>query len=402
MDWSAEPFTKIIKMRICHVSPYVGRQFGGPVLALSGMCDGLIKAGCEVSVASIHSKQDGPRVSFSDGVELILARGKEIPFFYYSSQLRKDIIKADCSLIHSHGLWTDVHRLAGSESKRRGVPHLIGPCGMLEPKALNRSSVKKWLVSRWFQRKTLKDASCLLANSHQEYMDIRGFGLTNPVALIPNPVTGPVSVGAVSETEFFNKHPLLQHKKLVLFLGRIHPVKGLERLIDAWNQLSSCYDKWSLVLAGPDEGGYQATIEAQTAKLNCQDSVHFIGPLDDHWKWAVLQTADLFVMPSDYENFGLAIAEAMLVGKPVITTTGTPWQVLADEYAGWWVDPTPAALKENLRKAMALSRRERQEIGARGMVIAKQFVPNKIANQLISLYKWLSNEGERPVCVRLD
>ena len=116
-------------------------------------------------------------------------------------------------------------------------------------------------------------------------------------------------------------------------------MKGLERLIAAWSKLSAIHADWLLVLAGPDEGGYGARLRAQIEQAGCNSSVAFTGPLSDATKWAALECASLFVMPSDFENFGLAIVEAMRCGLPVITTTGTPWEELGTAGAGWWVEP---------------------------------------------------------------
>jgi glycosyltransferase involved in cell wall biosynthesis len=176
----------------------------------------------------------------------------------------------------------------------------------------------------------------------------------------------------------------------------------LERLINAWAQLSAFHGEWQLVLAGPDEGGYRAVIETRIDRLQCRSSVRLLGTLDNRSKWAVLQAADLFIMPSDFENFGMSIVEAMLADKPVITTTGTPWQSLAEQGAGWWVERTPEALTDAMIEAMTLSDESRQAMGRRGCGLAAQFTPDKVASQLAALYSWVLKEGAQPDFVRLD
>ena len=225
------------------------------------------------------------------------------------------------------------------------------------------------------------------------------------MAVLPNPVAGPVWLG-VEEGALGRAGPryaiLPPGRKTVLFLGRLHPVKGLERLLGAWGRLGPFHASWQLVLAGPDEGGYRAVVEQWIESLGCGSSVRLVGALDEAGKWEVLRGADLFVMPSDFENFGLAIAEALLAETPVITTTGTPWQALADSGAGWWVEPSVPALSVALAEAMATPPEQLRLMGRRGLAIAQSFAPDRVANQLVGLYHWLRRQDERPGFVRMD
>jgi glycosyltransferase involved in cell wall biosynthesis len=129
--------------------------------------------------------------------------------------------------------------------------------------------------------------------------------------------------------------------------------------------------------------------------------VVFTGELEEHSKWAALAAADLFVMPSDFENFGNAIVEAMCCGIPVITTTGTPWEELRAAGAGWWVPPTVADLTRALGDALSLPEDQRQAMGRRALPIAERFRPERIAADLIHVYEWLFGREERPKCVVL-
>jgi glycosyltransferase involved in cell wall biosynthesis len=115
-----------------------------------------------------------------------------------------------------------------------------------------------------------------------------------------------------------------------------------------------------------------------------------------------MQAADLFVMPSDFENFGMSIVEALLVAKPVITTNGTPWQSLAEQGAGWWVERTADALRAALIEAMTLTDEVRQSMGRRGCGMVADYSPAIVGSQLISLYRWLLKQGEKPNFVKLN
>lgn len=390
-------------MHIAHVIQYIGKNFGGPVAGMAAMTAGLAAQGRAVEVYSTHRLQEGQIITLAPGLISHVCEDVSLGILRHSALLWETLEKASCSLIHSHGLWGDPNRCAAVMARRKKVPHLLGTSGMLEPNALKRSSWKKLIVRKLFQDRALREASCLLANSEKEYQDIRSYGLSNPVALIPNPVYSPDTVSnQVTSADVLSRFPVGAGKKSLVFLGRIHPVKGVHRLVDAWCQLEAYHDTWNLIIAGPDEGSFQSTIEDAIRKGGCAGSVHFTGSLDDRWKWGLLQHSDLFVMPSDYENFGIAIVEALLAGLPVITTTRTPWQILCDRRAGWIVEPDTGALIGVLNEALSMDQRSLKEMGARGQLIGKTFAPEVIADQLVTVYEWLLGRGDRPSCVKIS
>ena len=389
------------KMHIAHVIQYIGKDFGGPVAGMAAMVAGLSALGREIEVYATHRSHEGQIMPLAEGISSHVFQDVSLGILRHSALLWKSLEDASCSIIHSHGLWGDPNRCAATLARRKGIPHIIGTAGMLEPNALHRSRWKKLIVQLLFQNQALREAHCLIANSEKEYLDIRAYGLANPVALIPNPVFSPDTVSnPVSSEDVRTKFPIGSDKRTLVFLGRIHPVKGVHRLAEAWCQLASYHDSWNLIIAGPDEGGFQATIEDILGKGGGASSVHFTGSLDDRWKWGLLRHADLFIMPSDFENFGIAIVEALLAGLPVIATTRTPWQVLCDRQAGWLVEPETAALTDTLRKALSMDEKILQEMGARGKLIGKGFAPEPIAAQLIAVYDWLLGRGDRPECVK--
>ena len=143
-------------------------------------------------------------------------------------------------------------------------------------------------------------------------------------------------------------------------------------------------------------------MERLIGELGCGESVVFAGELNDAQKWEALAAADLFVMPSDFENFGNAIVEAMMSGLPVITTTGTPWKDLPALGVGWCVEPTVGALELALREALQMPEEARREMGRKALDYSAQFHPEKAASDLIQVYQWLLHQAPCPACVRLD
>ncbi|MBI3852516.1 MAG: glycosyltransferase [Verrucomicrobia bacterium] len=388
-------------MKVAHVIPYLGRAQGGPVFALAAYAAGLAEAGCHVEVFSVIHPDDGLPIVFAPRVQTSTFGRSRWGTFRRSPRLARALAQAPCEIIHSHGLWTDVHRSAYLASRCRGLPHLVATCGMLAPTALSYHWWKKLPVRIWFQAQALHEAQCLHAKSELEHQHLRQFGLRNPVAIIPNPVA-PSAVSAVlSSAEFQKGAGVPAGKDILLYLGRMHPVKGLPRLIEAWAALREHHDRWLLVLAGPDERGYKSKLEALVRQVRCVDSVLFTGELNQAKKWAALASAKLFVMPSDFENFGNSIAEALLSGLPVITTTGTPWQELPGRGAGWYIPPTATALTASLREAMALPEQKRQEMSVKATTFASQFSLETTIANLIQVYEWLLGQENRPKCVHL-
>lgn len=389
-------------MHIAHLIPYLGRAQGGPVMSLAAYSSALAERKCEVSIFGVVRPSDGELATFDPRVHLHYTTRSRGGSFRWSPELWNHCSRAAFDVIHSHCLWTDVHRLAGSLVRARKVPHLLAPCGHLQPSAMRRSWWKKLPCKILFQARALREASCLHAKSHTECEELRALGMNNPIAVIPNPVPPPCPSAGCNPADFKRRLGLSHDMRIALYMGRIHPVKGIARLVRGWARSDLPHDTWRLVLAGPDEGGYRKTIEEEIARLGCADSIVFTGPLRDHAKWDAYAAADFFVMPSDFENFGLSIAEALLSGLPVITTTGTPWKVLAESGIGWWCEPTPEALARAIEEATRLPETERTRRGTAGKALAEPFRPEALAEQLEQVYRWLLGNTDRPNCVRLD
>ena len=395
---------------IAHFISCIGTATGGPAIGMAAYVGLLADRGCSVTVYSSSNETDGESVRLDSRVRLVQEPGMRRGGFRRCPALWQQAKAAEMELVHSHGMWTDVNRLAADLARWRRLPHVIAPCGMLAPGALRRHWWKKLPVRIWFQDRALREAQCLHAKSRQEYEQIRRFGLRNPVAIIPNPIAPPPGGGRRTEGGGAGR-------RTVLYLGRLHPVKGLARLVRAWAIIQKSMVRgpspghqwpggpslgtWQLVLAGPDEGGYRKEVESLVAELGCRDSVIFTGELDETRKWGALAAADLFVMPSDFENFGNAIVEAMSCAVPVITTTGTPWEELRTAGAGWWVEPDAEELAGALLDALAMPDEQRRAMGQRAAALAAKFSPEPAGEDLIQVYRWLLGEAPRPVCVQV-
>ncbi len=177
--------------------------------------------------------------------------------------------------------------------------------------------------------------------------------------------------------------------KTALFIGRIYPVKGLPSLIEAWARVRP--RGWQLRIAGPDEGGHKAEVEQAVLANGLCEVVSFVGPVHGAAKRRELCNADLLVLPSHSESFGMAVGEALAHGVPVLTTKGTPWRILPERRCGWWVDATIDGITEGLREVTSQDAQVLREMGGRGReLVAAEFGWERVASRFVEIYRGLS------------
>jgi len=306
-----------------------------------------------------------------------------------SPELKKALTAAapSADVIHNHGLWLMPNVYAGLAARQADRPFVVSPRGMLAPEALRLSRRKKRLFWALVQNQALAKAAAWHATSAVEAADIRNFGIRAPIAVIAN---------GIDVNREAAQHVGGAQQRTVLFLSRLHPHKRLQNLIEAWSSVSAQRPEWRLTIVGPDEGGHRAELEGLARKRGAE-RISFLGAVYGERKNQVLASADLFVLPTKSENFGLAVAEALAAGVPAIVTKGAPWAGLETESCGWWIDHGVEPLKAALLEATALPASMRQEMGARGRAwMARDFSWDAVAQQMIALYCWVCGRGERP------
>jgi glycosyltransferase involved in cell wall biosynthesis len=279
-------------------------------------------------------------------------------------------------ILHDNGIWlAHNHRLA-SIAVRRAIPRVVSTRGMLEPWAMRHKRWKKRIAWTFYQRRDLASASALHVTSEAERRTVNSFGWPSIIRVIPNGVDLPEITDAASRDA----------SRTLLFVGRLHPVKGLPMLLDAWSQVRPV--GWKLRIVGPDESGHRRDLEKQVSRHEIGASVEFSGALDGSALRRAYLDAAGFVLPSHTENFGMAAAEALAHGLPVIATQGTPWQSLVDEACGWWVRGETRAFAAAIRELTELAPEARAAMGERGRTMAaRQFSWDAVADSFIRLYE---------------
>ena len=268
------------------------------------------------------------------------------------------------------------------------------PHGMLNSWALSHKRWKKVLYYRCIEKRTLTRVRAIhVFNTHEE-RTCRDLGLTNNIYIIPR---GPsCEVNEVTEgdvTNFRNRHRL-NEDRLMLFLGRIHPVKGLDILIKAFAMVSTYHRNWRLVVGGPDEGGYWAKLSRLIDGLKLNGRVTHLGEISGLTKDIAFAASDILVLTSYSEAQSMAILEAMNSGLPVLITKTCHFHDVSEVKAGLEVEPTAESIAAGLAEMFGLPKEELREMGERGRnLVGQHYSWSVIACQMLSVYEDLIKDA---------
>lgn len=357
-------------MKILHVVDSLNRQTGGPSRSVTRLADELARLGEEVVVVANNYRELGECIVPGEArARLVPARRMPFRLGAWSPGLSAAIVQETraADIVHIHGLWLPTNHQAARAARRHRKPYVVSPRGMLESWAMQHRSLRKSLVWVLAEKRLLQSARALHATAEAEADSLRRAGLSAPIVVAPNGIDlpGPPPARKKMEARF----PELRSRRILLFLSRLHPKKGIAELLAAWQKLQPRFPEWFLVLAGDDFDSHRARYEslAQSSGVRAL----FTGDLQGEEKSAMLGACELFVLPSHSENFGLVVGEALAAGKPVITTQATPWKELETESCGWWIPTGEPDLERTLAGALSLPAGTLAEKGARGAALIK-------------------------------
>jgi glycosyltransferase involved in cell wall biosynthesis len=294
-----------------------------------------------------------------------------------SSWLNDEAAAGRIDVLHNHSLWMLPNVYPGLVARRHGIPYVVSPRGTLSEVAFRGGSAIKRLMWPLLQRPSLVGTSCFVSTCKSESADIRASGFDAPIANIPNGIDVPSLAQCQGA------------RRTILYLGRIHPIKQIDVLIAAWARIACHAPEWDLRIIGPDNGGHLHEIKGLAARLGAE-RISFEGEFRGERKTAAYREADLYVLPTKSENFGVTVAEALAAGTPAIVTDGAPWDGLVAEGAGWWIPQGVDAMERTLRHAMSLPRRELQAMGRRGREwMLRSFSWHGVSGQMSDVYRWI-------------
>ncbi len=306
-------------------------------------------------------------------------------------------------IIHQHGIWTGTSNSTRIFAKEKKIPAIIAPHGSLNQIDRNLSRWKKKIALTCYENENLRQAACLHATSENEVFEFRNFGLKNPIAYMENGIHEKNLCTKGNAHRFREKNAINEDKRLLLYMGRITPKKGLLMLVNAIKTIQADFHDWNLIIIGNDEFNHKKEVESLIKNLNLQESIMIIGPQFNEAKNDAFEAADLFILPSFSEGSPMVILDSLASGVPVITTKASGWSELASSNCGWLTEANQKAISEALKHSILLSREHLKEIGENGKnLIASKYVWTNIAKKTISLYSWLLNQGDKPDFVQID
>ena len=374
-------------MKILQTISGFGAHSGGTSTCTYDLLTAMHRIGCNVDLMTVKTDD-----LMGKGEEWIKALPNDaISPYGFSSNMDRFLKQSNYDLHHTNGMWMHCNHITCLMARRKHKPYVITPHGMLYPQALARSAwKKKLLLIGGGVDKDLRLADCIHCTCKEEMNYYRALGYKNPVAVIPNPVPIPSFID-----ELRNERSI----KRVGFLGRLHPRKNVEALLDAWIRLGDKTKKAQLVVMGKGEAAYEAMLK-ERVKQSELTNVEFAGFVTGREKFERLASLTVLCVPSDFENFGMIVTEALSVGTPVIASLGTPWEELNSEHCGFWVQNNVKTLGETICNVLSLPDEEIRQMGENGKRLVKEkYQDMQVAQKMKELYEWILYGGKNPIFV---
>lgn len=373
-------------MKVLVFSPSLSRKGGGVFEVIRNLSVHLHPRGVETIAAGVQD--DGWE---NDSADWFPTEARCFPSYFsnsfrYSPDLArycKSVVE-QCDLVHLSSLWSHTSIIAKKLSKHK--PLVLTPHGMLEPWALKNSKWKKLIAKACYEKSMLKSVRCFQASTTKEKDDIRAYGLRNPIAVIPNGVNLPETFARNSE------------EKRLLFLGRLHPKKGLAELLQAWSHLGTNeLNGWKLCIAGWGSPNHEKHFKTIANELGVNESVEFVGPVFQQEKDLLLRRSSAFILPSFSEGLPISILEAWAYGLPVVMTKHCNLEIGFDRCAAFQITTQPSEISGVLRELISASNESLDDVGRNGRkIVENEFSWGSVATQMRQLYLWVSDQGDRP------
>ncbi len=378
---------------------------GGPSKTVTSLSSYLSKRGLDVKICSSMSNSfDYLSANLNPNNEIAFLnfnKSKGIKYrplinSYLLNKLQNNFKNNQRIILHDNGIWLPFNNTISLFSKVSSIPLIISPHGMLEPWSLKYNYFKKRLAWYLYQKKALKTACLFHATSFKEADNLSRLNLKLPIVVIPNGVEQPRKNKLKKKIGLENFNLIKKNEKIFLYLGRIHPKKGLMNLLKAWSSIFRNNNNFKLIIAGYPELNYLDELKKFVNKEGLNKNIIFLGPVEGEDLITLYKNSYIFVLPTFSENFGIVVAEALSYGLPVITTTGTPWEILEDENCGWYIEPNVDDLMKSLKEASNLDN-DNYEIKSKNAInLSKSYNWEKISKSFLDIYLWILGDKCEP------
>jgi poly(glycerol-phosphate) alpha-glucosyltransferase len=394
-------------MHIVNVLGKTSRQAGGLHEAVSGLAQALqtkSPGAPEVSAIGVwDEKFTADRHAWKCPINVLPLSPRAPRKLLYAPGMLPFLLAEEASVVLCHGLWNHHNRVVHQWARRTGRPYIMVPHGMLDIVDLQQSRLQKWVARKWYVDALFREAACFRAISQSEADSIRAFGVRAPICLIPNGMELPPA-GRAEPPPW--RRALPANAKVLFYLGRINPKKGLPAVIEAWAQAvksDPAAEAWHLVIAGWDQDGHEAQLQAQVERLGLGRTVHFVGPLFHQAKDAAFRNVEAFVLPSKSEGLPTVVLEAWAYELPVLMT---PQCNLPEGFAAGAavrVETRADAIAAGLGQLFQMSEADRRQMAVKGRnLVATRFAWSTVAAQTLAVCEWLLGLKPKPACVLHD
>jgi glycosyltransferase involved in cell wall biosynthesis len=377
-------------MRLLHITDTLDPRYGGTPAAVNNLAHGLTGLGCSNTIIYLASPSDKSITPPFDNVGLPgrIGRYKYSPELV--SALKRSQHKYDAVIVH--GVWTYASLGTWQALRSAGLPYFVFPHGMLDPwfkRYYPLKHLKKFIYWILLERMVIRDAAAVLYTSEEEKIgagrtfwpyspareEVVGLGIQSP---------GPISDNSGSDA-FYALYPELRGKRILLFLGRLHPKKGCDLLLEAINLAGSHTPNVKYVFAGPGDDKINLQLRSQARRLGISENVMWVGMLQGSTKWAALRAAEALILPSHQENFGIVVAEAMACGRPVLISNKVNiWREIEADGAGLVESDTVQGALRLISRFFSLSDAERLQLGQNASrSFARRFTAQVAARQTL-------------------
>jgi poly(glycerol-phosphate) alpha-glucosyltransferase len=383
-------------VKIGFVVDSVSREAGGLFQSVRGLAKAVTRAGAGARVFGISDEQSA--VDSQDWQPLSVQTFRpQWRAWGYSDQLLPAMLDADLDILSTHGLWKYCSVASHRWHRRMARPYIVHPHGMLESWALQNAKWKKRIAALLYENRDLRAAACLRALCEAEAQSIRAYGLRNPICVIPNGVDLP----DLSETPTLQPQPFAEGRKVLLYLGRLHPKKNVANLVRAWKQILNSHPSvrasWILAIAGWSQGGYESQLRQLTTDFGLLTSVIFLGPQFGTEKNECYRACAAFIMPSLSEGLPMTVLEAWAYAKPVLMTPECNLSEGFAAAAALQIGTDPEEIAAGLKQVIEMSDDDRRAMGNHGRdLVERKFSWPRIGEQMCSVYEWALGAGPTP------
>ncbi len=359
-------------MKIIHYIPSIDRTSGGTTVYMQLLAKELGK----LTELHIITHQGNHPVEVENShihyINSSIWKGMKQEWQKLLKTIQPDIIHINCC-------WIPGCAFTQKWAQSLGYKVVLTPHGMLEPWIIARHYwTKKIPALLLYQRSAIKNADYLHATAESEKSNLLKLKYNKKIKVIANGID--VNNIQIKST--------WKRSKTILFLSRVHVKKGIEFLLDAIAKLKEQLEGYTIYIAGEGENNYIQNLKEKTELLGINNLISFCGGVYGEKKWELFRQADLFILPTYSENFGIVVAEALASGTPVITTKGTPWQELETEHCGWWTEIGSEPTIKALKSFLACTEKELEQMGKNGrQLIERKYSAKKMAEDMITLYQ---------------